>query len=69
MYVTKIIGTCRKSVQVKGLPEKWCFRWKNGRLFEKENKEVGEKLERHILAERTSRETSCEKKSSGGCEK
>ena len=28
MYVIKIIGTWRKSVQVKGLPEKWCFRWR-----------------------------------------
>ena len=35
---------------------------KNARLFEKENKEVGEKMENHILAERTSREKSCEKK-------
>ena len=32
------------------------------RLFEKENKDVGEKMENHILAERTSREKSCEKK-------
>ena len=28
MYITKIIGMWRKSVQVKGLPEKWCFRWR-----------------------------------------
>lgn len=34
---------------------------KNARLFEKENKEVGEKMEKHIVAERT-REKSCEKK-------
>ena len=35
---------------------------KNARLFEKENKEVGEKMDKHIVAERTSREKSCEKK-------